>query len=215
MRPASSAARAWWRAGNEATAGIALSPITHFLLGWTALERALPARRDKALIALAGVAPDLDGLGIVVDFATRAMGWPETDYYQTFHRLYGHGLAAAIVFAAVTFALAEARMRAAALAFISVHLHFVCDLLGSRGNGPEDIWGIWYFAPFSTARKLAWSGQWQLVGWQNMLITAVLIAIALARATRTGYSPLLLASRRADLELVKVLRKWRRIQSER
>lgn len=88
-------------------------------------------------------------------------------------------------------------------------------LLGSRGNRPQDIWGIWYFAPFSTAHQLAWSGQWPLVGWQNMLIAAVLIASALTRATRTGYSPLLLASPKADLGFVSVLRKWRRIQSER
>lgn len=188
-----------------------MSPITHLLVGWTALERALPDRRDKALVVFSGLAPDLDGLGIVVDFATRALGMPETDYYQAFHRLYGHGLAAALLMAALACAFGVHRARVFALAFISVHLHFVCDLLGSRGSGPDDIWGIWYFAPFSTAHEIGWSGQWPLVGWQNMLITAILIAIVLWRASVRGYSPLVLASTRADEKLIGVLRKWRGI----
>jgi hypothetical protein len=192
-----------------------MSPITHFLVGWTALERALPERRDKALVAVAGVLPDLDGLGIVIDFATRTLGLAETDYYQAFHRLYGHGLAAALAFALVAFALAHRRLLTAALSFVAMHLHFACDLLGSRGNGSDDIWGIWYFAPFSTAHEIAWSGQWPLVGWQNMLITAVLIALVLERASCRGYSPLVIVSPGADGELVAVLRKWRGIQSDR
>ena len=116
-----------------------MSPITHFLVGWTTLERAQSTDRDRALVA--------------------------------------------------------------------VHLHFVCDLLGSRGNRPEDLWGIAYLSPFSSAWAVEWSGQWPLVGWQNMLVTAVLIAWVLARALRTGYTPLRLASARADAALVAVLRK--------
>ena len=190
-----------------------MSPITHFLVGWNALERALPARRDKALVALAGVAPDLDGLGIAVDFVTRMASLPETNYYQAVHRVYGHGLAAALVFAAVAFAFGVQRKRVAILALVSVHLHFACDILGSRGNGPDDLWGIAYFAPFSNAYEIVWPGQWPLVGWQNMLITALLLVLVLARASRLGYSPLLLVSARADAALVAVLRKWRGLPS--
>ncbi|UUZ50235.1 metal-dependent hydrolase [Massilia sp. B-10] len=72
-----------------------MSPITHFLVGWTALERFQASRRDKALVVLAGVLPDVDGLGIVADFITRTLGWAETNYYQQFHRMVGHGLPAA------------------------------------------------------------------------------------------------------------------------
>ena len=186
-----------------------MSPITHFLVGWAALERALPARRDKALVTLAGLASDLDGIGIVVDFATRSLGMPATNYYQDYHRLLGHGLPAVMLIALLVFACARQRGRAALLAIVSVHLHFVCDLLGSRGNGPDDIWGLWYFAPITTAHEIAWAGQWPLVGWQNMLITAVLIGIVLNRACRLGYSPLALASRRIDGAVVATLRRWR------
>lgn len=186
-----------------------MSPITHFLVGWAALERALPARRDKALVTLAGLAPDLDGIGIVVDFATRSPGLSATNYYQDYHRLLGHGLPAVLVIALFVFACARQRGRAALLAIVAVHLHFLCDLLGSRGNGPDDIWGIWYFAPITTRYEIAWAGQWPLVGWQNMLITAILIGFVLNRACRLGYSPLALASSRIDGEVVETLRRWR------
>ena len=186
-----------------------MSPITHFLVGWTGLERLQTGRRDKALVVLAGLAPDLDGLGIVVDFATRALGLPETDYYQSFHRMYGHGLPAAIIIAAVAGALGVRRFWVAFWAFVSVHLHFLCDLLGSRGTTAEDIWGIYYFAPFTTAYELSWSGQWPLVGWQNMTITAVLLAIVMLRATALGYSPVRLLRERADAVFVATLRGWR------
>lgn len=96
-----------------------MSPITHFLVGWTTLERAQSSDRDRAL--------------------------------------------AALVIAGVVAMLAHSRVRAALCAFVAVHLHFVCDLLGSRGNGPEDLWGISYLSPFSSALAVEWSGQWPLV----------------------------------------------------
>jgi membrane-bound metal-dependent hydrolase YbcI (DUF457 family) len=186
-----------------------MSPITHFLVGWVGTERFQANQRDKALVVLAGLAPDLDGLGIVVDFATRTFGLPETDYYQNFHRLYGHGLPAAIIIAVVAGWLSVRGFAVAVWAFFSVHLHFLCDLLGSRGTTPEDIWGIYYFAPFTKAYEVSWSGQWPLVGWQNMAISAVLLAIVMVRATNLGYSPVRLLSRRADAVFVTTLHKWR------
>jgi inner membrane protein len=186
-----------------------MSPITHFLVGWVALERLRVNPRDKALVVLAGLAPDLDGLGIVVDFTTRALGMPETDYYQSLHRMYGHGLPAALVFAAIAGAFGVQRLGVALLAFVSVHLHFLGDLLGSRGTTAEDLWGIYYFAPFSTAFELSWAGQWPLVGWQNMAISAVLLGIVMLRASRLGYSPVVLLSQRVDAAFVATLRRWR------
>ena len=186
-----------------------MSPVTHFLLGWTALERALPDKRDKALVALAGVAPDLDGLGIVVDFATRQLGLPETDYYQAWHRIYGHGIFPALVIAGVCALLARRRTAVALWSFVAALLHFACDVLGSRGNGAEDLWGIYPLAPFSLSHEVVWSGQWPLIGWQNMAITAALIVAIALRALKTGYSPLVLASARADAAFVATLKKWR------
>ena len=184
-----------------------MSPITHLLVGWTTLERTQPTDRDKTLVVLAGLAPDLDGLGIIVDFATRTFGLAETNYYQEFHRVYGHGLPAAVVIGAVVAGMAASRWRAAMGAFIAVHLHFVCDILGSRGKGEEDIWGIAYLSPLADKPVFEWSGQWELISWQNTLVTVVLLAWMFARAIRTGYTPLRLVSKVADAKVVAALRK--------
>lgn len=187
-----------------------MSPITHFLLGWSVFERAFPARRDKALVVIAGLAPDLDGLGMVVDLANRALGRPETTYYHDYHRLLTHGLPAAVAFALAAAMLGRRRLAVALAAFASVHLHLLCDLVGSRGSLPEDVWPIHYLEPLAASPVFAWTHQWPLVGWQNFVLTALLMFVAMRRAARTGYSPVALASGRADAVFVEVLRKWRR-----
>lgn len=185
-----------------------MNPVTHFLVSWSVFERGFGSRRDRALVVAAGVAPDLDGAGIVVDCATRTLGWPETHYYQDFHRLWGHGLAAAILLTIAAVLLAERKWRMALCALLCVHLHLLGDLMGARGTEPEDLWGIYYWAPFSTAQEWVWSGQWPLVGWQNLGITAILLGWVLLQAVRRGYSPLDLFSAKADAAFVRTLRGW-------
>lgn len=187
-----------------------MSPITHLLVSWVGLERFQTSQRDKALVVLAGLAPDVDGLGIVIDFATRVLGLPETDYYQTFHRMYGHGLPAAILIAVLASMFGARKFWIAIWALVSFHLHLLCDLIGARGTSPEDIWGIYYLAPFTTTHELTWSGQWPLVGWQNTTISAVLLGILMVRAADSGYSPIGLVSQRADKEFVVTLRQWKK-----
>ena len=187
-----------------------MNPITHFLLGWAAFERLFPSRRDKAIVTLAGVAPDLDGLGMIVDLANDWLGRPETAYYGEYHRVLTHGLPAAIAFALVAAMLARRRTLAACTAFASVHLHLLCDLVGSRGSTPQDLWPIHYLAPLHATPVWTWAHQWPLVGWQNFAITATLMFIAMRRAARVGYSPVGLVSPRGDAAFVEVLRKWRR-----
>jgi len=186
-----------------------MSPITHFFIGWVVFEQRLKSDRDKALVCLAGVVPDLDGLGIVVDFVTRVFGWPETNYYQTYHHLLGHGLPAVLLISLFAAANARQRFRVAAFAFMAFHLHLLCDLFGARGSTAEDIWPIYYFSPISSAMELSWRHQWSLVGWQNMLLSMLLLAAIMVRATARGYSPLGLVSRAGDAVFVAVLRHWR------
>jgi hypothetical protein len=184
-----------------------MSPITHFLASWVVFERFQVSRRDRALVVLAGVLPDVDGLGIVADFATRVSGLPPTEYYQMFHRFYCHGLLAACVIAVFCGLCANAKWRVACCAFLCVHLHFLCDLAGSRGTMSEDLWGLYYWGPFTHAGEIVWSGQWPLVGWQNFVLTAALLAVVLKRAISYGYSPLQLFSLRADRAFVTTLRR--------
>ena len=183
-----------------------MSPVTHFLASWVIFERAFDTRRDRILVVASGVVPDLDGMGIVIDFMTRALGMPETDYYHAFHRLWGHGLAPAFLLSILAALWADRRVRMLIGTFLCLHLHYLCDILGSRGSTEEDLWGIYYFAPFSTAHELTWSGQWPLVSWQNTLITLVLLAIIFTQAVRRGYSALGLFSTKADEVFVQTLR---------
>ena len=65
------------------------------------------------------------------------------------------------------------------------------------------------FASLITAYEVSWAGQWPLVVWQNMAISAALLAIVMLRATAVGYSPLGLLNERADAAFVATLRGWR------
>jgi hypothetical protein len=187
-----------------------MSPITHFMVGWTCFGSVLGNRRDRAIVCLAGLAPDLDGVGILIDLFNQLAGLPETRFYQDWHRLYGHGITAAVAFTLLAASFAHDRGRVAIAAFLNIHLHFLCDILGSRGSTPEDLWGLYYLGPWDVTQEIVWQGQWQLVGWQNTLISIVLMGILLERACRQGYSPLGLVSQRADQVFIDVLRRWRR-----
>ena len=94
---------------------------------------------------------------------------------------------------------------AALLAFLSFHLHLLCDLVGSRG--PDGYsWPIPYLTPFSHSLQLSWHDQWALNGWQNIVITAILLLATLVLARKKGTSPLELISARANQALVAALR---------
>ncbi len=186
-----------------------MSPITHFLASWVVFEPHLRTDRDRVLVLAAGLAPDLDGIGIIIDFAMRALGLMPTDYYQGWHRHYAHGIAAALLLSALAAWYGTDRYRAAIAAFLCVHLHFLCDLAGSRGSTASDLWGLYYLGPFDKNYEWVWGGQWPLIGWQNTCISIVLMLLLLFRACHTGYSPLGLINARADAVFVAVLRDWR------
>ncbi len=78
-----------------------MSPVTHFLVGWMVAN--VPARigrRERAAIALAGVAPDLDGLGAIPEVLTRHSAHPLL-WFTQYHHVLGHNLVFAVVVAAV------------------------------------------------------------------------------------------------------------------
>jgi inner membrane protein len=202
-----------------------MSPVTHFLAGWV-LASASPvplSRREKALVVAAAVAPDLDGLGIVPELLTRHSSHPLLWFSQYHHSL--HTLAFALVCTVVAFPAAgplrgftfgpviQGRSSAhppthraftALLVFVSFHLHLLCDLIGARG--PDgDQWPIPYLKPFSNTLELTWRGQWALNGWQNFVITGVLLAATLWIAWKYGSSPVELVSERGNRKFTQAL----------
>lgn len=142
-----------------------MSPITHFLSGWVLANTVALSRRDRALVTLAGVAPDIDGLGAIADLLTRNSGHP-LDWFARYHHSL-HNLGFALLVAMAAYALASQRRNAAALAFLSFHVHLLEDLIGCRG--PDGYqWPIPYLMPFSRTVELTWRGQWALNAWPRI-----------------------------------------------
>ena len=190
-----------------------MSPVTHFLTGWVFANCAKLERRERALVTLACVVPDIDGLGIIPELLTRNSAHPLLWFTLYHHRL--HTLAFGLVVAAVAFVLAQQRWKTTLLALASFHLHLFEDVLGSRG--PDGYqWPIPYLTPFSHSLQLAWRGEWALNAWQNVVITAVLLSVTLWLAWRRGFSPVEMISAKADFAFVATLRRRfpRRLRDE-
>jgi inner membrane protein len=187
-----------------------VSPITHLLGSWVVAAVLTDNPRDRRLVTLAGVLPDLDGLGLLIDLPNRLLGRPETSYYAQYHHFLLHGLCGALALAGLATLLARRRARVALAALVVVHLHLLCDLAGSRGPSLSDLWPVYYFAPFSVHPMWVWKGQWRLDGGINRLIAVVLLGWALALAVRRGDSFVGVFNRRADAVFVGVLQKWHR-----
>jgi inner membrane protein len=181
-----------------------MNPLTHTLLGWTLANAISLTRRDRVLVTLAGVIPDVDGLGIIVELLTRHRAQPLL-WWSEYHHVLGHHLGFALVVTATVVGLAHRRWACATLACISVHLHLLGDLVGARGPDGEQ-WPIPYLWPFSDTWQLTWSGQWALNAWPNLLLTGLLLALTGYLAWQRGYSLLEILSQRADTVVVRVLR---------
>jgi hypothetical protein len=187
-----------------------MNPITHFMASWTLAEACAQDRRERLWICLAGVAPDLDGLGVTIDIANQFLGRERTYYFFTYHHFLFHGLFGALVVTAIARLAGVARLKALASVFLSFHLHLLCDFVGARGPTRDDLWAIHYLGPFTYKGSWQWTNQWPLNGWQNMLISVLLLAWIIFRAVRTGASPVSLFSPRINDVVVATLRKWSR-----
>ncbi|MBN9690445.1 MAG: metal-dependent hydrolase [Verrucomicrobia bacterium] len=182
-----------------------MSPITHLLISWNIAN--LPrhsSQRDRALVTLAGIVPDLDGVGLVAEGFTRNAEEPLL-WWTHYHHVAAHNLTAALAVTALAALLANGRRPTALLAGIAFHLHLVCDVIGSRGADGYP-WPIAYFWPFSNSILWTWSGQWSLNAWPNFAITAVALTTTLLLGWRRGYSPLELMSSQLDQRFVAALR---------
>ena len=187
-----------------------MSPLTHFVGSWLVAVVVAEKPQDRRLITFAGILPDLDGAGMVVDLARyfATGGEFEFVYYQKFHHLWLHGWPGALVLVAALTCFARQRWRVAIGCLITFHLHLLCDLLGSRGPSPADLWPICYGEPLFRHPIWIWKGQWRLDGWQNQLVFGAVFIAALGIAVRRGYSFVEIFSIRADRSVVAVLRDW-------
>ena len=182
-----------------------MNVVEHFFIGWC-IANSSPAldRRERGLITAAAVIPDLDGLGAIVEIATRNTSHPLL-WWTDYHHILAHNIGFAVIVTAVAFALARSRWLTAGLTALAFHSHIAGDIIGARG--PDGYqWPIPYFLPFSRTPELSWSGQWALNGWQNFAITGIALVITLYAAWSRGYSPLEMVSPAADRVLIETLR---------
>jgi len=153
-------------------------------------------------VTLAGVVPDIDGLGVIVEILTRHSRHP-LEWFSTYHHAL-HTLPFPYSSLASVLVVRQ-RWKIAALTLLSFHLHLLEDLVGARG--PDGYqWPIPYLMPFSQAGTLSWIGQWALNAWPNFLITGALLIATFYLAWRRGYSPLEMVSLKADAAFVGALR---------
>ena len=179
---------AGWPPGAATPHAWQMSPIIHGCVGWLIGHRR-QRRRDRIALTVAAVAPDLDGVGLLVS---------EELYVEWHHRL-AHGAIFAVVTAVFVGAVCRSR-RAAALAVLAFHSHVVMDLVGS---GPG--WPILYWYPFDHTEWLP-SWQWDLASWQNSLFGLATVLLCLGMALRVRRTPVELFSPRADSRVVATLR---------
>jgi len=181
-----------------------VSPITHFLTSWLVANIGDLEVKEQAAITLAGVTPDLDGVGIVAEYLTRESDRP-LEWYSNYHHVLGHNLVFGLLAAGAALAFSKRRWKTSALCFVSFHIHLLCDLAGSRG--PDGFqWPIKYLFPLSSTFQLSWNGQWELNAWPNFALTAAALLLTLQLAFKRGRSPLAIFSRSADQAVVKALR---------
>ncbi len=81
-----------------------LSPITHFLISWVAANSVDLNRRERAVVTIAGIIPDLDGAGIVVENLTRHSQRPLT-WFSDYHHVLGHNLGFGLIVGTAAFLL--------------------------------------------------------------------------------------------------------------
>jgi inner membrane protein len=167
-----------------------VNPIVHAELSWLGAQ-GLPTRRDRVLVTLGGVLPDLDGLSLVAG----------EDLYAKWHHVLTHGFASALVISGLLALFATRRLAVFALALAAFHLHLLCDLLGS---GPG--WPLYYFWPFSRL-EWSWDGQWDLASWQNSLIGLAATLAVLACAVPFNRTAVELFSLEADAKVVDAIRR--------
>jgi|ERR1043166_666807 ABC-type cobalamin transport system permease subunit len=192
-----------------------MSPESHLLGSWLIAAKTTDNARDCRLVALAGILPDADGLGLIADIFNNSFRHKQTFYYAEYHHLYLHGAFGAVLITALLTFFARRRARVAVLVLAVFHLHLLCDLVGSRGPSKIDLWPIYYFGPFDLRHGMwLWYGQWRLDGWTNRIIGVVLFLWALWWSARRDDSFVGVFNRRLDAIFVGVLHKWRRQLAE-
>src|SRR5262245_21319410 len=100
-----------------------MSPLTHFMGSWLIASATMNNTRDRRLVTLAGIIPDVDGLGIVVDMVKALVTGQEPSfvYYQRFHHVWLHGWPGALLVAVLLGSFGRERLRVGLWSLVVFH----------------------------------------------------------------------------------------------
>lgn len=181
-----------------------MNPITHFLVGWVVANSADLNRKERAAVAISGVIPDIDSVGIIAEKLTLHSDRPHL-WWSHYHHVLAHNLGFGLLAALIIFILSNKKITTTSLALLSFHLHLFGDILG--GRGPDSYqWPVPYLLPFSNVWEIYWQGQWAINAWQNFLITGIALIITFFLAWKRGFSLIEIFSTTADRAFVETLR---------
>jgi len=180
-----------------------MSPGSHLLFSWLTTAQLLKNRRERALVSISGIAPDIDGLGLIVDKLTGS-----TNFYLQYHHYVGHSIFSALCISVLATLLAKSqKFTVFVLSFILVHVHILFDIIGSKG--PDGYqWPIYYLSPLDVDYSVTWSGQWELNAWQNNVIMLLLLSGCVYYAVTKKITFLEVFSRRLNREVFVMYSKY-------
>lgn len=173
------------------------------MISWVGARSIFEKRENRIAVSVSGIAPDVDGIGLLIDVGLRVFN-VQTHYWGAWHHKL-HALPFCIVICCLVTVFVKAqRVLTFVIAFILFNVHVFCDLIGSKG--PDGFqWPIPYFYPFKAEVSFVWSGQWALNGWQNILISAISVFAVWFFIKSKETTPLEIVSKRLDGILRKIL----------
>lgn len=163
---------------------------THIMSGWCIADLLELTARERLFAMIAASTADVDGLGMLVSI----------DYYVRYHHVLAHNLPFGVLLALILTIFSQHRWKALWLYLGLFHLHLIMDYFGS---GPA--WGFLYLWPFSDAMTQNVHA-WELASWQNVVVTAGLIAWTIVIAIKSGRTPFELIAASIDRKIVGALR---------
>lgn len=171
---------------------------SHLIISWFGAEAAgLRTARDRRIVALSGLAPDIDVLayigGIMYFGFDRDLAFEHV--WQVLHHRYTHGLGFVLLTGIIAFIVAGRgtrpkqlpfgrAARVAALSMIASMVHVFCDVVGGGPTWP--VYPLWPVSDFGWTA--IWS--WTLADWPNTVILFSCLVGMMLYAKASGYSPM-------------------------
>lgn len=172
----------------------------HLFLSYLLPWRMRLERRDRVLVTLAGLAPDVDAPVLL------ALG---RDAFVEHHHDFTHHLAGAVVAAGAAFLLGRRKRAVAALAAAAWCGHLFLDMVGAGDRHPGEpfAYTLPLLRPFSARAFEPFPFAWPLASWQNGVVMAGAVVLMVRLALVEGRTVLEAFSPHADRAVVTALRR--------